>query len=175
MAHSSWNMLTDTHLANLPVHSRYFAYSKAYLDSALRLCRILARSKKKATYERGAVVLFLTQHGLELFYKGAIYKKTRNERFEHGVSKLRKRYRNLYPAKVYDIPDLFKTSYLGMSKSEIAKLENSESPAHELYRYPEDKKGNAWKGLFGFEASSFENDLKILDEKLENAINHIDA
>ena len=168
-------MLTDSHLATLPIHSRYFAYSKAYLDSALRLCRILARSKKKATYERGAVVLYLTQHALELFYKGAIYKKTRNQRFEHGASKLRKRYRNLYPGKVYDIPDLFQTSYPGMSKAEIAKLEKSEMPAHELYRYPEDKKSVAWKGLFGFEASSYAGELKALEQRLENTITRIDA
>ena len=51
---------------------KFLAFCDAYLDSAERLCKVLKRSTRKATYERGAVVLYLTFHSVELFFKACI-------------------------------------------------------------------------------------------------------
>ena len=168
-------MLTPDKLFRAPAHEQYFAYAEAYLDSASRLCQVMARSKRKATYQRGAVILFLTQHGMELFYKGAILRRNPTERWEHGVTKLRKRYKNLYPGKRFEIPELFKTSYPGFTKAEIAQLERNELPLHELYRYPEGKAGATWRGLHAFEAKSFYLGLLDAKEAVKNAIEKINA
>ncbi len=61
-----WNMLVDTEVEPLCVPMQFSVFSDAYLDSAIRLCTVLARSAKKATYVRGSEVLYLTFHAAAL-------------------------------------------------------------------------------------------------------------
>lgn len=171
----TWNLLPSERLAGLSLHEQYFAYSDAYLDSAERLCRVLARSTRKATFERGAVVLYLAQHALELFYKGAILREFPGERHSHGVAQLRRRYASIYKGKRFEIREVFGTSYEGLTSEEVAQVQGLEPPVDQLYRYPEDKKGKPWKGLFAFEASSFSYELSILREDIACARKHIDG
>ena len=170
-----WNSLPAHKLAQLPIYQQYFAYANAYFDSAARLCKTLARSTRKASFERGAVVLYLAQHGLELFYKGAILKKAPRERSSHGLPQLQNRYKAIYPAKRYHVKELFRVSYEGLTKAQISQVQGSEPPTDQLYRYPEDKTGKPWQGLFTFEASSFSRELSGLIEQVQSAITHIDA
>lgn len=157
------NLLPSRRLALLPVPSQYFAYSEAYLDSAERLCRVLARSTRRATFERGAVVLYLTHHALELFYKGAILKKCPTERLtHHDLPTLQNRYRTLYPGKQYRLKELFRPSYVGLTKNEIAQVQGLQPPTDQLFRYPEHKAGKPWIGLHSFEPSSFGAELAHL-------------
>ena len=175
MPSQRWNLLPAQKLTALPIHQQYFAYAEAYLDSAARLCTTLARSSRKASFERGAVVLYLTQHGLELFYKGAILKSAPKERFSHGLLHLQNRYKTLYPAKRYNVKELFRASYEGLTKAQISQVQGLEPPVDQLFRYPEDKTGNSWQGLFAFEASSFRRELHSLLEQVQSARKHIDA
>ena len=170
-----WNLLPSHKLTQLPVHQQYFAYAEAYLDSAKRLCAVLARSRRKATFERGSVVLYLTQHAMELFYKGAILKSAPTERFSHGLPQLQNRYKTLYPAKKYQVRELFRVSYEGLTKDQIAQVQGLEPPTDQLYRYPEDKKGKPWSGLHAFEATSDLKELSGLHEEIRLAQAHIDA
>lgn len=48
---------------------QFLAFSEAYLDSAARLCAVLAASPAESTYPRGTVVLSLAFHGIELFFE----------------------------------------------------------------------------------------------------------
>ena len=80
-----WNLLLSDHLESLSPPEQFAKYSMAYLDSAERLCTLLSISYRKATYERGTVVLYLAMHAIELFLKGAIMRKAPHERFRHNL------------------------------------------------------------------------------------------
>jgi len=162
MSQSRWNMVLPDKLEKLPVHSQYFEYAEAYLDSAQRLCATLARSTRKATFQRGAVVLYLVQHALELFYKGAIFRAKPKERLSHGVEKLSARYLALYPGKDFYVRPWFVPSYEGLTKEQTAEVKKRQPPADQLFRYPEDKAGSPWEGLYGFEASSCLREIQAL-------------
>lgn len=150
-----WNMLTFDSVASLPPAQQFSTFALAYLDSAERLCRTLARSHRKATYARGSVVLYLTAHAVELFLKGAILAKRPNERFGHSLENLHGRYNELYAAKRYHFALPFGVTYDGLTKREIIAAKSVLPPTDQLYRYPVDKSGRPWPGLFAFEANSF--------------------
>ena len=170
-----WNSLPSESLTELPVHQQYLAYADAYLDSADRLCRILAVSYRKASFQRGAVVLYMVQHALELFYKGAILRKKPAERLSHGVSKLRARYLSLYPSKECHVRATFVSSYENLTKEEREYAMRHQPPGDQLFRYPEDKTGNPWSGLYTFEASSFCKEIAGLKSEFASARAKIDA
>ena len=175
-----WNMLVDSEVLSLSVPEQYFAFSEAYIDSACRLCTVLARSSNKATYARGSVVLYLSFHATELFLKGAILYKSPQNNIEstHNIEKLYNRYLKIYTKKKYKFKLLFKSNEPDFSgiepdlikqlKLEIKKL-NKNNPSDQRYRYPQNTKGALWQGIQGFEASSFLLEIKQLREEL-NAI-----
>jgi hypothetical protein len=131
---------------------------------------VLARSHRQATYERGSVVLYLTAHAVELFLKGAILRKAPQERFDHDLEHLHNRYRKLYPVKRYSFKMPFSTDYSSMSKSQIKAAKGLAAPIDQLYRYPRDKEGKPWPGLFAFEANSFIGILASLRGNFERLL-----
>ena len=166
-----WNLLTCNALRSLPPPEQFASYALAYLDSAQRLCTILAVSSKRATFERGSVVLYLTVHAVELFLKAAILRKAPAERFSHDLEHLHNRYKSLYPAKRFQLSkEPFKTEYLGMSGAEIREAKQAQPAVDQLYRYPEDKDGKPWIALLGFEANSYAKELAILRSDFERLL-----
>jgi HEPN domain-containing protein len=170
MSPRKWNLLYSEHLAAKPPAEQFAAYAFAYIDSAERLCRTLARSHRSATYERGTVVLFLAQHAIELFLKGAILRKSPVEKPTHNLEALYARYRKLYPAKWFDFSLAFTTNYAGMSKSEIAASRKTQPPIDQLFRYPREKSGVPWPGLYAFEANSFNIELQQIRAAFERLL-----
>ena len=148
-------MLGSWQLNSMSVPQQFIAFADAYLDSAERLCKVLKISTRKATYERGAVVLYLTFHSVELFLKAAILAKSPNEKLHHNIEHYSKRYRNLYPGKKYILDIPFQTEYLGFDPPEIKKLKKSEPSPEQINRYPIDKNGKEWNGVFTFDSVSF--------------------
>lgn len=136
----------------LPILDQFIAFSEAYLDAAFRLCKILKLSTRKRSYPRGAVVLFLTFHAVELFLKAAILKKYPKEKLHHNVERLMSRYNELYPEKKFNFEIPFKTEYIGFEPSD-------KKPAHplqdQLNRYPISKNYEIWPGAIAFEPESF--------------------
>lgn len=179
-----WNMLVDSEVAPLCIPMQFSAFSDAYLDSAIRLCTVLSRSTKKATYVRGSVVLYLAFHATELFLKGAILKKVPKENVgtTHNIGTLNNRYKNLYPGKKYRFNLLFTSEEPDFSNIEpdkvkeykiiIAEIEKV-NPPDQKYRYPQNKKGQPWHGANGFEPSSFLREIKQLREQFKNISKHI--
>ena len=173
-----WSMLSDSEVAHLCVPMQFSAFSDAYLDSAIRLCTVLSRSTRKATYVRGSVVLYLAFHATELFLKGAILKKAPKENVgaTHNIGTLNNRYKNLYPGKKYRFNLLFSSEEPDFSNIEpdivkelkiiIDEIEKA-NPPDQQYRYPQNKKGVPWHGPHGFEASSFLRVIKHLREQLK--------
>ena len=177
-------MLVDSEILSLSAPEQFMAFSDAYLDSACRLCTVLACSTKKATYARGTVVLYLSFHATELFLKGAILHKSPNENIgsTHNIETLYNRYLTLYPKNKNKFELLFKSSepdYSEMEpnlvkelKIEIKELEKS-NPNDQRYRYPQNKNGKPWHGVQGFEASSFLLEIKQLRKEFLNMAKQI--
>lgn len=167
-----WNLLLADRVTSLAPPEQFAAYAIAYLDSAERLCRVLAISHRKATYERGSVVLYLTTHAVELFLKGAILRKKPHERFGHNLEYLYNRYKELYPAKRHHFDMPFRANYDGLSKDEIKAIKAASAPVDQLYRYPQNKNGEPWFGHFAFEANSFLIELGALRLKFDRILHH---
>lgn len=165
-----WNLLTFDSVASLPPSEQFCAFALAYLDSAERLCQTLARSHRKATYARGSVVLYLAAHSVELFLKGAILDQKPKEHFGHNLKNLYDRYNKLYPAKKYRFKLPFDIGCDGLPKSEIIVAKSVSPPTDQLYRYPQDKDGKPWPGLFAFEANSFLEVLHSLRADFERIL-----
>ncbi len=161
-----WNLLVANKVESLSPPDQFAAYAMAYLDSAEKLCRLLARSYRKATYERGTVVLYLAMHSVELFLKGAILRKAPDERFNHDLEHIHNRYNALYPGKRYRLDIPFKSNY-----GEIAQAKALSPPIDQRYRYPQDKDGKPWSGIYSFEANSFLGELATLRSSFKRLLN----
>lgn len=144
------------------IPEKFYYFSNAYLDSAERLCKVLVRSTRKASYERGAVVLYLAFHSVELFLKAAILQKSPGENLNHDIEHYEKRYNNLYPVKKYRFIVPFKTVYCGYEPPETMKIKHTTPPRDQVHRYPTGKDGKEWDGIFTFEPSSFLSDIQAL-------------
>ena len=163
-----WNMLVPTPTA---LSEQFAAYAIAYLDSAQRLCDLLVRSHRKATYQRGAVVLFLAAHAVELFLKGAIVRKSPNERFSHDLEHLTRRYHTLFPAKKFRLEIPFATELPAeMSTEDKRRVKTLIAPPGELFRYPIDKGYKPWQGAYGIEPNSLASELAKLRLRLEELL-----
>ena len=165
MNRKHWNLLVP---APGPFSQQFAAYAIAYLDSAQRLCDLLARSHRKATFQRGAVVLFLAAHAVELFLKGAIVRKSPDERFSHDLDHLVRRYHALYPHKKFRLEIPFGSEFPAEMTAEEKRQAKAliEAPS-ELYRYPIDKKYKPRAGAYGIEPNSLARDLAKLRVRLE--------
>lgn len=151
-------------LSGLCVPQLFAAYADAYLDSAKRLCKVLKVSPRKASYERGAVVIYLTFHSVELFLKAAVLQKAPSEKLNHNIEHYGKRYRKLYPGKIFNFEIPFKTEYVGFEPPEIEKLKSSEPAKDQMHRYPTDRKGKEWSGVFAFDPVSFLSIIEGLND-----------
>lgn len=164
----AWNMVHFSEIETRRASLQFLAFSEAYLESAERLCIALAASPSKSNYPKGAVVMSLAFHGIELFLKAAILEKSPNEQFSgnvgHDLDHLGKRYLNLYPGKkhAFEVPfrdeeiDLVNPDPLILEELKILIAEHKRAtPTDQLYRYPRDTEGRLWKGIYAFEASSF--------------------
>ena len=172
-----WNMLVESEVVSLAVPEQFSAFSDAYIDSAIRLCAVLARSTKKATYARGSVVLYLAFHATELFLKGSILKKAPNEDVgrTHNIEILNNRYNKLYPGKRYQFHLPFTSEEPDFSNIEPDKVKDlkiiieeieKDNPKDQRSRYPQNRKGAPWNGPPGIEPSSLLRELKQLRKQI---------
>lgn len=175
----TWHMAHFSEIESLRASLQFLVFSEAYLESAGRLCSALAASPAESSYPRGAVVLSLTFHSIELFMKAAILEKVPTEQFSrnvgHDLDHLHKRYANLYPGKKYALEIPFDDEevilvnsdprILGELKLQIAEHKRA-TPADQLHRYPRDIEGNPWEGIFSFEASSFADVISKAQEDI---------
>jgi len=155
----SWRMLTDTEIRHLAVPDKMFAYANSYLRGATALCDELAQAFGP-TWADGAVVLMMSAHATELFLKGMLLTRVAEEQVwkrGHDLEGLATDYRSTFSAPEFEWEVPFRTEYPeGMTPEEIAELQpRRDAPPSILYRYPVNKAGEDWKGLYGFEPNSF--------------------
>jgi len=161
-------MVHFSDIQSLRASLQFLAFSEAYLEAAGQLCGALAASLAESTYPKGAVVMSITFHGIELFLKAAILEKAPNEQFSgnvgHDLDHLHKRYANLYPGNKHAFEVPFRDEEVVLVNPDPRILEELKlriaehkraTPADQLHRYPRDTGGNPWEGLYSFEASSF--------------------
>ena len=163
-----WRMLVFSDLQRLSVPAQFFAFSDAYLDSAVSLCDALCATSATVTYAHGAAVMSLTFHSIELFLKAAILQRSPGEQFSgsrgHNLDHLYQRYANLYPGKAYTLDLPFKRqepdiegldSRLAEELLAFIQQQEKAMPHDQMHRYPTDVNGHSWKTLLGFEPHSF--------------------
>ena len=166
-----WNLLMADQLDRLSLPEQFAAGALAFLDSAHRLCIVLSRSPRKATFERGVVVLYLAVHSIELFLKGAILRKAALGKLAHDLDCLYERYEELYPESRYKLQIPFRTNCPdSMSPSDKQAFKKRTPPPDQLFRYPTDRLGKSWGGAHGFEANSFKIELTTLRQDFERLI-----
>lgn len=110
-------------------------------------------------------------HAVELFLKGAILRKAPNETLSsHNLAPLLVRYKSLYPKKQHQLDIPFQTDYTLLSPCEKEAAQADQSPIDQLYRYPQDRAGNVWPGVYAFEAASCLNDIVALRSDFERLL-----
>lgn len=168
----TWHMVHFSELESLRASLQFLAFSEAYLEAAKQLCGALAACPADSSFPKGAVVMSVTLHGIELFLKAAILEKAPTEQFSgnvgHDLERLHKRYANLYPGKKYAFEAPFRTEELVLGDPDPHIIEDLKrrlaehkraTPADQLHRYPRDSAGNLWEGFYSFEASSFAGEI----------------
>lgn len=171
-----WHMLHFSDLQRQPLHVQMLSFAGAYLDAAEVQCGSLCRGAESANYAHGAVIMSLTFHSLELFFKAGILKLFPEEQFAgksgHDLDALSNRFFKLHPKKEFQFEVPFRNetpeAVDEMSSDELAALRayaeehNKRVPEDQLHRYPIDVQGKSWEGVFGFEPNSFMRVLKEL-------------
>ena len=164
----AYRMVHFSEIESLRASLQFLAFSEAYLYSAVNLCSTLAASPSESTYPRGAVVLSLSFHGIELFLKSAILEKVPGEQFAgkagHDLESLGKRYAKLYPGKKFTFEIPFGTEEVDLVEPDPRVVEEMKTfiaehkkvtPPDQLNRYPRDTAGNLWNGIYAFEPNTF--------------------
>lgn len=161
-------LITDSDVRNLPVSSRFIAYADAYSTAAIALCEQMTTTEEACTWPNASVVLMLSAHAVELFIKGAVLSRDDSALLEgHDLERLGVEYHKRFPEAefAWDIP--FKTINIGLPEAEMALLRKSNPQPSILYRYPVEKGGKEWRGLYGFEPCSYRVVLKQMRDDFD--------
>lgn len=165
-------MITDTDLQELSVPKKLFAYAEAYLCASRFLCEKMEADTSLSSWPNAAVVLMLAAHSVELFLKGAILSRNPNAdvwAYGHNLDGLAANYQShfLEPEFDWDIP--FQNEFPeGFAEAEFKALTANMPPPSILYRYPVNKNGGEWRGIYGFEPVSFDVVLAEVQKAFEN-------
>lgn len=173
-------MLTHSDIGHLPVPDQLFEYANAYRRSSSVLCEKFESSHDVTfhTWPHAAVVLMLAVHAVELFLKGALLKRNVNVwSYSHNLDKLAAKYRETFqgePAFTWDIPfasTLTETEWIALMKqlhpdikeADLKGMISATPNPSILYRYPVNKVGKEWPGLYGFTPPEFNQILSQLE------------
>jgi hypothetical protein len=164
----TYKMVHFAEIQNLRASLQFLSFAEAYLYSAFQLCSNLASTPSQSTYPRGTVVLSLSYHGIELFFKAAILEKKPGEQFKgksgHDLEFLGKRYAKLYPDGKFAFEIPFGTEEIELVTPDPGVVEEIDkfmanhkkaTPPDQINRYPRDIEGKPWHGIYAFEPTTF--------------------
>lgn len=149
-------MVGSWELSQLPIPIRFFRFAHAYVDAAIVLNTRLLDGSDDQNYLRGCVPLFLAQHAVELFLKGAILSRVPTEKLQHGVERLAIRYHDVYQEDRFrwDVP--FRTvEPIDASPEKMEELRKLSPPADQQFRYPTDIEKKPWTNISAYLATEF--------------------
>ena len=127
----------------MPVWSRSFWLSRAYLEASACLCKAMLDDDFSNQYSSSRVVMHLVRQGVELFLKAAILRATQiSSRSGHNLDKLFTEYRESYPEDRYDFK--FPTAFSLREELDLfpETVQSYHSTLDQRHRYPADLKGN---------------------------------
>lgn len=158
-------MIHSDELRKFEEQDEMFYLSHSYLSSCEFLCEAMVTEEFDADFGRSRVVLNLCHHGLELFFKAALMAANYLYKKAHNLKELHKKYLDLYPESVFEIPMPFGYTALGFGDL-FPDLEKQHfNSLHQRFRYSSDNKGNRWPGIEGFIAEDFLNDVSELKKQ----------
>lgn len=161
-------MVGSWELSPLPIPLRFFRFAHAYLDAAIVLNTRLLDGTDDQTYPRACVPLYLAQHAIELFLKGAILSRAPADRLQHGVEQLGIRYRDLYRENSFRWVVPFGTAEpVGAEPGKIEELRKLSPPADQQFRYPTDSRKEPWMGISAYLAADFHLTLKQVESDFD--------
>ncbi|WP_181382159.1 hypothetical protein [Shewanella sp. BC20] len=145
--------------------TRYFDFADAYLAASLDVCARMQSNTSEDTWPNASVALMLAAHSVELFLKGALISRGSKHSLSHKIDDLFAQYSAVFPENEFKFDCLFVTEYLGYSDDEISKAKELKSPqASVIFRYPVNKPGLEWKGIYGLNSSDFTKKLAVLGQ-----------
>jgi hypothetical protein len=155
----NWNLVTDSELRQLPISDRLLVFADSYLNASFALTQQMASDAALCTWPNGTVALMLAAHSVELFLKGAILKRAPNANVwdhAHDIDALTSDYNTIFSEPSFDWNIPFKKNFPeDILEEELRALKKQSPPPSILYRYPVQKGGAEWKGVFAFEPRSF--------------------
>ncbi len=183
-------MLTYSEIGHLTVPEQLFVYANGYRSSAAVLCAKFESGDDVTfcTWPNAVVVLMLAAHAVELFLKGALLKRNVDVRsYQHSIDKLAAKYRDTFqkePSLRWEIPfasTLTKTEWMALMKqlnpditnAELKNLISGIPDPSILYRYPVNKCGKKWRGLYGFYPPEFSQTLSQVECDFDRIRSHL--
>jgi hypothetical protein len=170
-------MTSSSEFSGLSIPAQYFQLSQAYADAAISSCRGLREGAQKASYASACVVIWLTRHATELFYKGALFAETGSVPSPAQISIAGKSrsvgwhnlvfyehaFRQHFPEDKYPLSPPATEALLGSgwTDDQVAEFLIAADKTHERYRYPADKKGTPFRASTSFDPDEM---LKILTQ-----------
>ncbi len=158
------NILDQLDITDIP--DELFRMSDAYLAAADNLNRQLQSGSWASSYQRGQVVLFLALHALELHLKGCIKTLQPSYNAGHSIATLVGDLRKLRSSIEFDPP--FGTEPVPIELDGKPSEMKWDKLANQVFRYPMDRGGAPWEGLFGFSADIFQGSLDQLHTDFES-------
>ncbi|MBS0151366.1 MAG: hypothetical protein JSR31_10530 [Nitrospira sp.] len=156
-------MLTLSDIINLEAHDQFFSYADAYLSASAVLCRQMKNDSTRYTWPHATVILMLAAHAVELFLKGALLKSTGKLSATHDIQQLAEKYRETFqnlvltweipfanPCSETELIAQMKQQWPDIDEAHIKTFITSTPDPSILYRYPFDKPGKQWPGVYGF-------------------------
>ena len=144
--------------------------SFANLDASATLCKCMNEGSYPATFSHAKVIMSLGYHGVELFLKYAIRRRTGEVPPTHYLRELRAKYENLFPEESFHFDFPFITYYLGFEPDEIVERlkeeEKDKSRGDQQLRYHLDRKGQPWDDAHGFIPEQFIGKVNDIRAKL---------
>lgn len=156
-------MITLADIHHLDPPEQLFSYAEAYRSASVVLCHRITGNETFCTWPNATVVLMLAAHAVELFLKGALLKKKVMISRTHDIQQLAEKYREKFPELMFDWnipfanPRSEKEVIANMKQLwpdiDEVKLKESMDLAPDpsiLYRYPVNKAGKEWPGVYSF-------------------------
>lgn len=144
--------------------------SFANLDAGIALGEAMSEGSYPATFSHAKVIMSLEYHGIELFLKYGIRRKTGNTPLSHYLRELRSEYESLYPENRFHFDAPFITHYLGFASEDVAKKLDEEqkdkSRGDQRLRYHLSRNGKQWEGADGLRPESYLSKLMDLKKQL---------
>lgn len=154
----------DDNIGDYSKPQLFFRLAIAYADSSRILFAAMIDDSSRRTFAHAQAAHFLFEHALELFFKGALLKKTGQYDNTHHLDQLQSRYRKEYPKKLFALS----------GRIEETVKHDPQAPKSEYPRYPVDQNGNVWTGYNAYSIDVWKQEIDHLRSDLARLVALID-